>query len=93
MIVPKIVTYKPKKYTRKHGRVPQTETAQVDNKKQNSNAFLVLYTEERTVDNVLINITIQKVTVLKVANYYHCMTSLIQTFRLASRVLVLEAKV
>ena len=77
-IVPKIGIDKPKKYTRKHGRVPQTETVQVESKKQNSNAFLILYTEEITVDKVLINISIQKATALKVANSHHCPTSLIQ---------------
>ena len=72
----------------------RTETVQVNKKKQHSDAFLVLYAEEITVDKVLMNITIQKVTALKVANFYHCATSLIQKkFRLASRVLVLEAKV
>ena len=66
----------------------------IEQVKHNSSAFLILYTEEITVDKVLINITIQKVTAPKVANYYyHCVTSLIQKFRLGLRVLVLEAKV
>ena len=50
----------------------------IEQVKHNSSAFLVLYTEEITVDKVLINIIIQKVTAQKVTDSYHSAISSIQ---------------